>query len=281
MGGDPPAPSVGQSVGEMMREFTGAFPDFLKVTSAGMVPAAQAQLAANQATAPGLAKLQAELYQAFGPQMGAISNQIDAANRMAGTQSDLAVLQGPGKQLVQDATALQKTVDPEYYATRTGVADNLSKLFSSIDLNGRLSGGENEALSRGIAQENERRGLSTTPSQTAALSNAMTFGGAQHAREQEAKNNLTQALQVANGALPALKSGTDVFQVATGRPSVNAGDSKFTGVDTSLGSSANGLGSNLLGQIGGLTQQKNDINANRRDSLDRFNQTFSSVVGSL
>lgn len=282
MGGDPPAPAVGESTDQMLQAFTKAFPEILRVTNEGSLPAAQAQLAATQATSPALAALQAQLYQQFGPALANTSNQINNATALNQAQSDLAVMSGPGQDLVKKSIETQKLADPEYYKARELTGANLGNLFGSIDLNGRLSGGENEALSRGLAQSNQSRGLATTPSQTATLQNAMTFGTAQKEREDTAKSQLTQALSVANGTLPALKSGVDTFQVSTGRSSMpNAGDSKFLGVDSSAGQAAQGVGQNLLGQIGGLTQQKNDINANRRDSLDRFNQSFSSVVGSL
>lgn len=282
MGSDPAAPAPQESTAEMLQAYTQAFPDLLKVTNAGQVGSAQAQLAANQATAPGLAALQAQIYQAFGPQMAQTANQIAAEQAQSQAASDLAVQRGTGQDLVKSAVETQKLADPEYYKAREITGNRLGDLLGSIDLNGKLSGGENEAISRGLAQSNQARGTAQAPSQTDVVSNAMTYGGAQRDRENQSKDQLTQALQVANGALPALKSGVDTFQVSTGRSSgVNAGDSKFTGVDTSLGNGAQSLGNNLLQQTSALTQQKNDINANRRDQLDRFNQTFSSVVGSL
>lgn len=281
MGEDPPAPSAQESTKDMLAAYTAAFPDILNATNAGVVPSAQAQLAANQAIAPGLAALQAQIYQAFGPMMGQTADQIAANTAKSQTQSDLDILNGSGKQLSQAAIDAQKMADPEYYKLRESVGGNVDKLLNSIDLSGGLSGGETEAINRGIAQQDQQRGIANTPSQTAVVSNAMKFGQAGYQRKQDSQNQLAQALNVANGALPALKSGVDTFQVVTGRPSTNAADNKFVGVDTNLGSSANSLGGNLLGQVGGLTQQKNDINANRRDSLDRFNQSFSSVVGSL
>jgi hypothetical protein len=282
MGGDPPAPPEQESTWNMLESYRQQFPNFLSITNEGVKPAAEAQLAANQAVAPGLARLQEEIYRAYGPLYAETANKIAADQAQSTAQSDLDVVTGTGRDLVREGIETQKLADPEYFKTRESVSSGLERLLASIDPSGRLSAGENEAISRGIAQQNQSRGIANTPSQTAVVQNAMTFGGAQRDREIQGQNQLGMALQTANQALPALKSGVDAFQTATGKSSmVNAGDSKFTGVDTSLGNSANNLGSNLLGQIGALTQQNNDINANRRDSLDRFNESFSSVVGSL
>lgn len=282
MGGDAPAPPPQESSRQMWEAFNEAFPEILRTVNEGVSPAAQAQLKANQETAPGLAKLQAELYDAFGPLMAGTANRIAADQAKSQSQSDLDIIKGTGRDLVKEGIETQKLADPEFYKSRETVSNRLGDLLGSIDLTGGISAGEQEALRRGIAQENNARGIAQTPSQTAVVEGAVKFGGAQRAREDAAKGQLTQALSVANGALPAMRSGVDAFQVATGRSSMpNAGDNKFTGVDTSLGSSANGLGANTLGQVSSIVQQRNDINSKRRDGLDRFNETFSSVVGSL
>ena len=156
------------------------------------------------------------------------------------------------------------------------------KLFDSIDLSGKLSGGENEAIRRGLAQESNARGTSVSPSMTETVAGAQRYGDAAYNRQNQAKNQLTNALSVATGALPAMKSGIDAFQVATGRSSGNnAGDNKFLGVNQNQGSEAFGSANNLLNNATQLKLNENQINADRRDGLDRFNETWSSVIGSL
>jgi hypothetical protein len=144
-----------------------------------------------------------------------------------------------------------------------------------------LSGGEEEQLNRSLARENANRGILNTPSQTAALSNAMTFGDARYNRQNQAKGQLAQALGVGNQFLPAANSGMDVFKVATGKTSMpNAGDSKFTGVNQNIGSDVMGQGSSFMNNLTQLKGQEMDINANRRDILDRMNET-GHALGSL
>jgi len=281
MGGDPQAPPPNESTAQMLRAYTENLPGLLKVTADNIGPYEQALVDAEKQASPQEAALQAELYSKYGPLLNDTANQITAANQQAQAQSDLNVIKGTGRDLVTQGLETQKVLDPEYYQTRTTTANRLGDLLQSINLNGQLSAGEQAQLQRGISQSNSSRGISNNPSQTAALQDALTFGSAQHTRENEAKNQLNSALQTANQALPALKSGQDAFQIATGRSSTgNAGDAKFTGVNTQAGQQATSMAGNLLGTTSQLTQQANDINANRRDSLDRVNQTLGGV-GSL
>lgn len=282
MGGDPPAPTANESTQEMLRAYTQAFPDILRITNEGVVPTAQTQLRAAQTTAPGMAALQQQLFEAFGPALARTGNQINREQAQAQATSDLDLMRGTGRDLVQEALATQRIADPEYYQAREQVGSNLSRLLSSIDTTGNLSPAEREEMTRGLSQQNERRGIANNPSQTAALENAVTFGGAARDRQMQGQNQLAQALSVANGTLPAMRSGTDVFQVATGRSSMpNSGVGQFQGVDSQIGQGAAATGNNLMGQIGQFQTNAMNINANRRDSLDRFNQSWGSIVGSL
>lgn len=287
MGGDPAAPPVEDSTNNMLQAFVQNYPDLLRVTDAGAVPAAQSQLAATQATAPAIAALNAQLYNTYGTQLGATSDAIATQQAQDAAKSNLDVINGAGGQSALAADALQRQIDPEYYKSRADISSSLGNLLGSVDLSGNLSGGENEAIARSLAQDNNNRGIApNTPSQTATVNDALTYGNAAYNRKQAAQNTLTQALNAGSSFLPAAKS-IDAFQTATGNPSGNAtnaaANAQFTGTSASNGAAnaATSLGSNLLGQIGTLTSQQNDIDANRRDSLDRFNQSFSSVVGSL
>jgi len=281
MGGDPQAPPPNESTAQMLRAYSENLPELLRVTAAGIGPYEQALTAAQQQTSPAQAALQAELYKTYGPMLNNTANDINNTNQLAQAQTDLNVIQGPGRGLVTQGLETQKILDPEFYATRTATANRLGDLLQSINLGGQISPGEQAQLSRGLAQQDASRGIQQAPSQTAALSNALTFGNAQHQRETESKNQLATALQTANQTLPALKSGQDAFQIATGRSSTgNSGDNKFTGVDTNVGQQSTSIANGLLGATSNLTQQANDINANRRDSLDRINQTLGGV-GSL
>lgn len=279
--GDPKAPSSNESTEAMLGAYTKYFPDLLKINQENILPNEQAKLEANQAVSPEYLALQNQLYKIYGPQLAATSDQINAASAKSSAQSDLDVLRGPGKDLVSEALKTAQEADPEYYKARQQVGGRLSDLLGSIDLSGNLSGGETEQLNRALAQENSRRGILNTPSQTAALSNAMTFGDARYNRQNQAKGQLAQALSVGNQFLPASNSGIDVFKVATGKTSMpNAGDSKFQGVNQNLGSDVAGQGTSFMNNLTQLKGQEMDINANRRDILDRMNEV-GQALGSL
>jgi hypothetical protein len=279
--GDDRAPTPGESTDQELAAYTKYFPELMQINAANILPQEQAKLAATQAVSPGYSKLQQELYSTYGPLLAQTGNKIAADQAQSTAESDLNVVKGTGRDLVKEAIDTQKLADPEYYKAREQVGGRLGDLLGSIDLNGKLSGGETEALSRGQAQQNQQRGILTNPSQTAAISNALTFGNAQHQRESEAKGQLASALNVGNQFLPASQSGVDVFKVATGKTSMpNAGDSKFTGVQQGVGDITSQTGNNFLNNINQLTQQQNDINANRRDVLDRMNEV-GHALGSL
>lgn len=264
MGGDPPATPVGESTAEMLQAYLGALPKLLSATE-------NAQLKSSQITSPAYQALQNQLYQTFGPGLAKTSSDIEAQNALRQAQSDLAVVSGPGRDLVKEALVSQKLVDPEYYAGRGALGESLLSLLSGLNPNG-LSSGEREEITRSNAQQDVARGNLNTPSATATTENAMNFGNALNAK----RTNIANILGTAGGILPALQSGTDVYQVATGKPSTsNLGDSKFSGVKTNTET-----GTNLLSSLSGLTSQSNELEANRRDNLDRVMQGFGGV-GSL
>lgn len=280
--GDAKSPPAAESMDSILKSYQNRLPEFMRAANANVLPTEEAKLTAAQATSPGWAQLQAQIFKDLGPVLSQTGSDISRQQALSQAATDAAVLEGPGRQVIERAIEAQKLADPEYYAQRSGVSDNLSKLFNSIDLSGALSGGETEAIRRGLASESNARGTTTSPSMTETVAGAQVYGGAAKARQDQAKNQLTQALSVATGALPALKSGTDVFQVATGRPStINTGDSKFMGVNQNIGQEAFSSANNLLNNTTQLKLNENQINADRRDGLDRFNETWSSVIGSL
>lgn len=280
MGTDPKAAPSSETTAQTIQAFVQNYPELMQAENAGAVPAAQAQLEAAQATSPGLTALQDQLYKQYGLSMGQTSDQVAAQQAMDQAKSDTNVMAGPGAGLVTANEALQQQENPEFYAARSQMDNQLGNLFSSINLGGQVTPGENEQMSRALAQQNNQRGIANNPSSTAALSNALTFGSAQTAREQQAKTNLTNVLNVGNSFLPASKTGTDTFQIATGRSSTpNAGASQFQGVNTGLAANAASSGSNLLGQIGNLQQQQASITANRRDSIDRAAEVTGGING--
>ncbi len=279
---DPHPASTPESMASVLKAYQDTLPAFMQTANQNVLPTEQAKLNAAQQTSPGWAQLQADIFKNVGPLLAQTGSDISSQNALNQAKSDSAVLAGPGKDVVTQALELQKLSDPEYYKGRTDVSNNLSRLFDSIDLSGNLSGGETEALRRGLASESNARGTTTSPSMSETLAGAQKYGFAAKERQDQAKTQLGQALSVATGALPAMKSGTDVFQVATGRPSSNnTGDNKFLGVNQNVGSEAFGSANNIFNSANQMKLNENQIESERRDGLDRFNETFSSTIGSL
>lgn len=279
--GDAPAPSTGESTEETIQAFTKNFPELMRITNEGILPSERAKLEASQAVSPDYSRLQARLFEELGPMLGATSDKIAANQAKSTAESDLSVLRGPGRDLVRESLNVSREADPEYYATREKVGGRLGDLLDSIDLSGSLSGGEREEMNRAQAQEGARRGTGTSPSQTAALANALQFGQASYNRQNNAKNQLGQAIGLGTAYLPTAQSGVDPFMVATGKSSrPNAGEGKFTGVQSGVGDNAFGAGNNFMNNITSMRQQENDINANRRDWMDKVNEGVTAL-GSL
>lgn len=259
MSGDRPAPSTQESTAQMIEAYRQGLPGLMEVSNAQIRPNELAQLASQQATSPGYAKLQGDIYDTEGRRLNKIGNEIAGANQQATAQNDLNTINTVGKDLVGASLDAAKIADPEYYKNRELFGNSLATLLSA---GGDLTGGELAALERGVNRSNASTGTSFIPSATTVASNAMAFGDA-------SRNKLMQGLQLATGALPTLRSGMDTNLISTGKSSSNSGDNKFLGTQVGAGQQVSGYGNNLLGNIGQIKQQENDINASRRSGFEK------------
>lgn len=255
-------------------------PYYQQAVSGQVVPAALANLAAQQATSPQLAQLMTELYGTYGPQLNKIGSDIARQNALAQVGTDTAALEQARTTLLPQALAAAKQYDPEFFATRELTSNRLGELLRSIDLTSGLSDVEKREVEQALAIEGNRRGTANAPSNLDTVSNAMQYGQAGFNRLQTNRSALSTAIANATAALPTFKSGVDVFQVATGRSSTpNTGNQQFTGVTNPEGAAgrANTLASGLLGNIGQLDMTQMNINANKKDWADYLNQVTSSI----
>ena len=231
-------------------------PAYSKAVAGQEIPQAQASLAAQQATSPGLAQLMTQIYGTYGPQLNQIGSQIAQQNAVAQVGSDTASIQAasqPGG-LLDSAKSAAEAYDPEYYNTRALASSKLSDLLNNINLNSGLSSTENREVGQSLAQQGTQRGTYNAPSNLDTVSNAMQYGQAGYNRLAQNRTALGNAIGNATAALPSFKSGTDVFQVATGKPSVpNAGAAQFTGVNSTGTSAANSTANSLTNSLMGLT----------------------------
>jgi hypothetical protein len=265
--GDPPAPSSSESTSDIITSLTRYLPDYMKVQNEQLGPQSQAQLNAAQQISPAYAKLASELYSIYGPQLARTSGQVENINRTAAANTDLDILKGSGGQLATEAQRIDKQLNPEFYNTRAAAGSKIGELLGSINLND-----PNPEAERLVNQENARSGNLATPSSTGTVANALSFGN----EEQKRRDALGQALGQATNFLQPSQGSFNPIVTALNRPSTNAGQGQFTGV-TNPSNQAYQSGGQLAGQIGTLVGQKNDINANRRDALDRVNETLTGI----
>lgn len=274
MGGDQATPSAGETTASQLQAYTQYLPGLMQTTASQILPYEQQLLEANKVLAPQQAQLQTDLYDQYGSELNRVGADIQKNNALSQAQSDLAVISGPGRDLVQQGIDTQKLADPEYYANRALAGQQVGNLLNSINVNG-LSGSERSEMERALAQQQNQRGIAQAPSNISTLEAANTYGSAL----QNKRNALSSALDTANQFLTGgAKSGVDAFQVATGRASQpNPGNAQFTGINPNTGQQTSQLSNSFLQQTGENARQTNDINSQRRDSLDRV----TGVLGSL
>lgn len=262
----------------MLAALTAYLPELSAAFTKALPGLEQGQMDTRKQIAPQEAQLSHDLYKQYGPLINQIGQDIYRSNQEAQTKTDAGILAGSGKQLTQAALENAKLADPEYYATRAATAKSYTDLLSGLDPN-NLHGGELASVERGINRANQGAGLSNAPSAQAGLRNALGYSDRINAK----RGMLTQALGNAPGVAQSTKSGVDPYMMATGKASApQFGAQALTGTQPAgFGQSAGALTGSLLGQIGDSSRNSANINAQRRDELDRFNQTFTSVTSGL
>lgn len=270
-----------QRSANQVRTINDLLPYLTNAVNAQQLPTELTNLQTSQITSPGYAQLMTDLYNNYGPQLNAIGNEIQNRNALAQAQTSQDVINGPGRGLVNSAYDLSQVFDKPWYDTRGAAANSIQKLLGSIDLSGKPSGSEVDQLQSSIARQNVQRGTNNAPSNTDVTANAMQFGNLGYQRKQTAISNLSDAISKASAFLPSAKSGVDVFQVATGRSSMpNPGNSLFPGISNPSNNNAFGLAGNLLGSTGQQINTTQQIDAQKKDWLDQFNQ-LTSGIGNL
>jgi len=262
------APSGGETTAEMLRAMTENLPGLMAVTNNQILPNELAQAQASAQVSPLYADINKNIYDTTGRELNEIGNEIARSNAMSQAGTDLEVLKGPGRELVKEGLETAKLYDPEYFETRDLMADRLKDLMS-----GTLTGGEREEVTRAVNQGNFKQGVSQAPSAVNTVSNAMTFGNA-------TRDRLAQALSLATGTLPTFKSNVDVFQQATGRPSmVNTGESRTgTAKTQGIGAQAQAQSQGLMNQIGANQRHSIGINSGPRATGPSTFDKISSVA---
>jgi hypothetical protein len=261
---DDAAPDVGKSTRESVAATVENLPAYLRALGDWMPYLENSKLGVAKSTSPQYAKLQAGLFEKYGPKLADTAQKIDASNKLSGAQSDLDVLKGPGQGIVDASTEMLRKTDPEFFKVREAASGNVLDL-----LKGGLTPAEEEAINRRILQDDVGKGLLGVPSATRTVSNAMQFGNA-------ARNRQMQGVAAASSFLPVSRTNFDPTQIALGRPSINTGDSKFMGVQQPSSDTVNS-GNNFFNQVSGFKNTQMGIDAQRRDWMDRVNEGVGSI----
>lgn len=272
MGGDPHPTSTQESTAAVIDAYTKGLPGLMQAYNTQIGPNELAQLASSQATSPAYAKLQADIYGTTGKDLNRIGNEISDENALASTKRDLATYAGGGKDLIKQVSEAQAVADPEFYKNKMLLGQNLEKLLNT---GGTLNEGELSQIERGLNRLGQYSGNANAPSASNVAANALTFG-------QAGANKFNTALQLATAALPALKSGIDANQVATGKQSIaNTGDQKFIGATQGAGNQVAGQSTGLLGAATQSENNRANIEASRRSGWDRTLGAIQSATASF
>jgi len=214
-----------------------------------------------------LAKLQsAEL---TAPRYSTLNTQL--ANTMATSvaDNDANILDTSGRRRAGIATEIDKGINPEFYQAREAGLDSLLGQLKMLDLDKA-----NPEAERLVNLENQRSGNTGNPTDgTNAVKNALQFGDERLKRSAA----LTNALNTANNFMGASKASFDPFGRSTATANIGGGTSINPSSFRDAGGDVTSTANNLMGNIFGYQNTAANINANRRDVLDRLNETTSSL----
>lgn len=280
MGSDPVAPNAQESLSGSMQAYIQNLPQFLQTTTGQIGPTEQALLDAAKRFSGPTNQLSLDQLKQFLPQFAEVGNSLLRNQAQSGANTAADLLGGAGRRIADSEMAIDKSINPEFYSTRSAAAGKLGELLNSINLGG-LSGGERSEVERSLNQDNQRTG-NTTPSSLTTVSNAMNYGNALQGK----RDALSNAINTATGFLPQSKVGfnpiSDTLNSGVANAAGNPGIAAFSPQSpSSFGSNTFGLGQSVFGAATGFQQQANDINANRRDTLDRVSQVWGDVNGTI
>lgn len=261
------APTAGESASDIFSAMYNYYPGLAQVYRDQLLPTAQAELKTSQAVSPAFQQLMTDLYRDQGPQLAQIGQGIDRSNRLAAAQTDADIIAGPGATTARSYQALDRELNPEFYATRAAGAGKLSELLGSINLSD-----PNPEAERLISQEAARSGNMASPSQTNTVANAISFGEAANNR----RTNLTAAINAATNFLQPSSTASNFNPATTAlnRPTSNTGSSQFAGVNNTAGQGSQSAALGFTNQLGDL--QRLDVE-NRTSIKDQIDQGFSSI----
>jgi hypothetical protein len=267
MGSTYAAPSnspVPQSEAQLLQQYAQYLPGAAAATEGQIVPTAQATTNATINTEPQLNALNLQQLEQYALPEAQVGQQISNANALAGAQTNLNQLRGPGGQAASAAQTLNEQLNPDYYAAQNAASQGAASAVGAINLGG-LSPGESAATERSLNENNVGTGNLGLLNPENTISNALNFGGAFNSKI----GLMNQAVGAASGAAGTASSnaGLNPTNVALGQPNTstlgNFGTSQLSPSNstTSAGSAGNvfNFGSGLLNQSSSLNSSNNAL----------------------
>jgi len=266
-----------ETTNDMMKGYIDNLDALTQKTTGNVLPTEQALLDARKVIDPQQHQLELELAQKYLPQFTKLGLEQQEQEAMGRAGADTRLLQGPGKELVAANLEAQKIADPEFYRTRAAAEGQIQRLMASLqDPDSGLSPTERAEIERSQARTNQQRG-NETPTGTSAVEAAMEFGKAGQDRRSSKQQAINAAIQTATQAMPTMKSGVDVLQLTTGRPSSpNMGLMKM-GDPREVGATSMGLGQQLMSQVGDNQRQTSQINSQKRTAFDTVMKSMDTA----
>jgi hypothetical protein len=275
--GDSHAPSTQESTDAIMKAYgSNLLPLIQKQLEAAKIYEPEMQTL-KESLSPRQNALDLKMYQDYGGKFAQVGSDIARQNAQAQAETDLGIVSGTGRELAREAMITQREADPEAYRARELALSQLEQLNKSlVNPDSGLSGSERTEIDRSLARDNFARGTGATPTATSTVGNALAFGQAGEARRGQRQSAIAQAAQLAAEAVQPLSSRVDTFQLTTGRPSVNTGETRQQPVQ-GVGEQSNQLGTNLFNNVSQTRQQENQINASRKTWIDRVTEGVGAV----
>lgn len=258
-----PAP---QTTAEMLQAYNKYLPQLTSTMDAAIGPTAQAEQAAQTGTAGESNALNLAQLQQFAMPEAQVGQQVANSNALAGANTNLAQLNGPGGAAASAAEGVNRATNPDYYAAQDAASKGAASAIGAVNLNG-LSPGEQAATERSLNQNNVGTGNLGLLNPENTISNAMNFGGAFNNKIGIMNSAVGAATGAANSA--SNNGGFNGVNVALGQPNTstagNFGTSQFGTSTPTTGAGAAGnvfnFGSGLLNNMTSANNSATGANA--------------------
>jgi len=240
--------SADESTEKEMQALTKWMPHYVKAITGQIQPTEEAKYEASKELSPKYYQMAID-NAPYQKELNRIAQEQKATNQQAEIASDIKTLQGPGQQAAQEALNLAMKTDPEFFKQRGLISDKMGEVLGASSAT--LSPTERAEMERSIAQTGAR----DKDSAINTAKNAMLFGSAATNKA----NNLAKVVQSVSSSLPQLKSGLDIYGIATGRGGLsgNTGEQRYGAGFREPGQEAFSMGSQLGSQVH-QTQQMAD-----------------------